>query len=82
MKPGVLSKTSWRMAVKKAPEGWAHSKTLARIVATPSARSVLECGGPPSLSSEPRHSNTRLHLVRAKALSPLGSAPYTFFTNL
>jgi hypothetical protein len=48
MRPGTLDGTSWR-AITKAPEGWAHSKTLARMAAPPHPRSVLECGGPPPL---------------------------------
>ena len=38
-------------AVKEAPEGWAHSRTLARLrMGLRTSRSVSECGGPPPLS--------------------------------
>jgi len=46
MNAEILCTASWWKTVKKAPEGWTHSKTLTRMPQTPCARSVLECVRP------------------------------------
>ena len=59
----------------KAPGGWAHSKTLARLTAAPRARSVLDCGGPPPLSpARDAHASTK-RLVRSQKRQGAGRTP-------